>query len=81
MLSKKYKKIENLITERNSLKKRISEIENQIFKIENEYLELTQGHSLFRNLEFYIHTKPEKKKTTIDEEDRIFSTNFPGQRL
>lgn len=75
--SNKMKKAESLIQARNQLKSRISEMENKVFKVENEYLELTQGSSLFRNLEFYIHTKPEKKKTTIDENDRVFALDFP----
>jgi len=75
--SNKMKKAESLIQARNQLKSRMSEIENKVFKIENEYLELTQGSSLFRNLEFYIHTKPEKKKTTIDDNDRVFAQDFP----
>lgn len=76
----KIKEVEELLTNRIEIKNKISEYENKIFKIENEYLELTQGSNLLRNLEFYIHTKPEKKKTTIDDDDRVFSSNFPSQR-
>lgn len=74
---KKMKKAENLIRERIQLQSAIYEIENKLFKIENEYLELTQGSSLFKNLEFYIHTKPEKKKTIIEESDRVFAQDYP----
>ncbi|KAM0679713.1 chromatin modification- protein eaf6 [Glugoides intestinalis] len=81
MSSKRSKEIENMISERNALKTDISEIETRIFKIENEYLELTQGCSLFRNLEFYINTKPDKKRTGCDETDRVFSTNFPSHQI
>ena len=79
--TQKIKKIEEMIKARNSLKSGINRIENKIFKIESEYLELTLGFSLFKNLEFYIHAKPDKKKAGVEEEDRIFSTNFPSQRI
>lgn len=77
MTKNRVKDIEELLESRVELKKSISELENKIFKIENEYLELTQGCNLLRNLEFYIHTKPEKKKITIEDDDRIFSFNYP----
>lgn len=80
MPSKRTKKIESMISERNALKTSISEIENKVFRIESEYLELTQGCSLFRNLEFYINSKPEKKRTGNDETDRVFATNFPSHQ-
>lgn len=70
-------KIQKMIEERNELNASISEIENRIFKVESEYLDFSLGNSLFRNLEFYIHTKPEKKKGYNENNDRIFSTNFP----
>lgn len=80
MPKNKTKEIEEMLRGRIELKKTISEYENKIFKIENAYLDLTQGCNLLRNLEFYIHTKPEKKKTLIEDEDRIFSFNYPNQR-
>lgn len=73
------KKAEKLVRERVEIKNSISDVENRLFKMENEYLELTQGVSLFRSLEFYIHTKPEKKKTTIEDCDRVFASDFPRQ--
>ena len=80
MRKNKIKEIEEILRSRIEFKNKVAEIENKIFKCENEYLEMTQGCSLLRNLEFYIHTKPEKKKTTVEEDDRVFSSNFPGQR-
>lgn len=77
--SGRVKKAERLVKERVEIKNAISEIESKLFKIEDEYLELTQGVSLFRNLEFYIHTKPEKKKAVIEEGDRVFASDFPRQ--
>lgn len=78
---KNIEKIEEMIKERNSIKNNANRIENKIFKTESEYLELTQGFSLFKNLEFYIHAKPDKKKMkTEEEEDRVFSTNYPTQK-
>lgn len=77
MSSQKTAKVEEMIAERNDLSASLSEVENQIFKIESQYLDFSQGNSLFRNLEFYIHTKPEKKKGYNENNDRIFSTGFP----
>lgn len=76
--SGKVKKAEKLVKERVEIKSSIAEIENKLFKIENHYLELTQGASLFRSLDFYIHAKPEKKKTATND-DRVFASEFPGQ--
>lgn len=76
--SGKVKKAEKLAKEAVEIKNSISEIESKLFKIESEYLELTQGLSLFRNLEFYIHTKPEKKRT-FSNDDRVFANDFPKQ--
>lgn len=80
MPSQKIKKIEEMIKERSALKNEVSRLESKIFKVENEYLELTQGCPLLRNLEFYIHAKPEKKRANIEEDDRVFSTSFPTQK-
>ncbi|ELA41620.1 uncharacterized protein VICG_01368 [Vittaforma corneae ATCC 50505] len=62
MASKRIKKIEEMIKDRSALKNEISRLENKIFKVENEYLELTQGCSLLKNLEFYIHANPKRKE-------------------
>ena len=55
-------KIKDLVAKRNEIKIKIHSKEMEIFKLENKYLELAQGQSLLRTLEFYIHSKPEKKK-------------------
>lgn len=73
------KNIQNILKERMEINSEIGTIEKQLFKIENEYLTMTQGNNLFRNLEFYIHTKPEKKKTIINDDDRVFGRDFPKQ--
>lgn len=75
--SSKWKKAEKLLKERAKINCEINSIENKLYKIENEYLELTQGNNLFRNLEFYIHVRPEKKKNKIEECDRVFAKDFP----
>lgn len=80
MGNNKIKRIEELVRIRGELKKTVNDLDNKIYKLENEYLELTQGANLLKNLEFYIHTKPEKKKTRIEEEDRVFSFNYPTQK-
>lgn len=80
MAARKIKKIEEMIKESNQLKSEIARVENRLFKTESEYLELTQGCSLMRNLEFYIHAKPEKKRSTVEEDERVFAMNYPTQK-
>ena len=77
--SSRWKKAEALLREKLDLETEISKIENKLFQIENEYLELTQGNNLLRNLEFYIHARPDKKKTKIEDSDRVFANDFPRQ--
>lgn len=77
MKSSSWKKAESILKERIAVLNEVSALENKLYKIENEYLELTQGGSLFRNLEFYIHARPEKKKNKIEENDRVFASGFP----
>lgn len=81
MGSQKGKKIEEMIKEKNMLRNEVSRIENTLFKLESDYLDVTQGCSLVRNLDFYIHVKPEKKRILSEEEERVFSVNFPTQRI
>ena len=77
--SSKWKKAESILKEKIEVDSEICELEIKLFKIEDEYLELTHGNNLFKNLEIYIHASPEKKKQKIEESDRTFANDFPRQ--
>ena len=71
------KKLEKLIEKRNDLKKEMEKVENEMFRLESCYFELTQGTPITNNLDFYIYNKTEKKKSANDSFKRIFGTEFP----
>lgn len=51
----------------------------KLFKNETNYLNLTKGHPITKDCDFYINGKSEKKNDDFDNGLRIFALDYPGQ--
>lgn len=76
-LHKKLVKLKNLIKKRDDLKTKKSKILSDLFKLETQFLETTQGLPITKTSDYYVTTRVEKKKYNITDKDRIFSRDYP----
>lgn len=66
------------LAKRKEIRRDIAALDKEIFKYETLYLEMTQGSSLLKNVEYYVSNRTDKKKHAVDDKARIFSSGFPG---
>lgn len=78
---KKLEKLKNLIKKRDDLKAKKSKILSDLFKCETQFLETTQGLPITKTSDYYVATRVEKKKYNLSDKDRIFSRDFPRNKL
>ena len=76
----KCKILDKILEERKAAKRRQVELENQMFKLESAYLELTAGSSITTSIEYYLNNRSEKKKAVLDDTARVFATEYPKQK-
>lgn len=70
-------KLKLLIYKKKELEKRIRLLDDDIFKYESAFLELSQGSPITQTIESFINSRIDKKKYNVNDGDRIFSKNFP----
>lgn len=66
----------NLLSRKKELLKKRNSLESQIYKMETEYLENSQGFPITLSLDNYLQ-KGEHKKYSVSAKDRIFSSLLP----
>jgi len=71
------KNLERLLEEADVARRRVSELEKRMFKLETRYIGLTSGSPITKNIEFYLNNKTERKKAGADGIARIFAVDHP----
>lgn len=74
------RELDRLLDDRNSIRRRMTVLENRLFKIESRYINITAGSPIIRSIEYYVNGKLEKKKTDGSEDIRMFAMDYPHSR-
>ncbi|RVD93455.1 subunit 4 of histone acetyltransferase [Tubulinosema ratisbonensis] len=69
--------LDKLFLKRKDIKEELKRIEKDIFRNETICLDVSQGSSVMKSLEFYSSNRSDRKKYVIQDSDRIFSKDLP----
>ncbi|KCZ73923.1 hypothetical protein H311_05110 [Anncaliia algerae PRA109] len=69
--------LDKLLLKRKDIKEELKRIEKDVFRYETISLDVSQGSSVMKSLEFYSSNKSDKKKYLVKDSDRIFSKDLP----
>lgn len=67
------KELKELIEKKRHLDRNLNNVEEQIYKLEGGYLEETNNGNVVRGFDNYIKGGQTKRRTALNENDRIFS--------
>jgi chromatin modification-related protein EAF6 len=67
------KELKELIEKKRHMDRNLNGVEEQIFKLEGAYLEDTNNGNVVRGFDNYIKGGQTKRRTALNENDRIFS--------
>jgi chromatin modification-related protein EAF6 len=67
------KELKELIDKKRHMDRNLNGVEEQIFKLEGAYLEDTNNGNVVRGFDNYIKGGQTKRRTALNENDRIFS--------
>lgn len=72
--------MDRLLEKQKATRREMAQLDNQIFKLENAYLELVGDTPITRNIEYYLNNRTEKKKAAMEGIARVFSTEHPREK-
>lgn len=69
--------LDKLFLKRRDIKEELKRIEKDVFRNETICLDISQGSSVMKSLEFYSSNRSDRKKYIVKDTDRIFSKDLP----